>query len=409
MMYDRTPFARRASTAIVLVCALAASPALSRTRAGVDVSLSGRAASNPFNQARAGEVVFSISPDIEPWLTYENVNTEVEARGGLLIDQYSRFYDRATSGSANLTLRRRVSETVLLRTGASYLDSTLGVHENLLLRNDPANVEIPAGTPLPDLGTAGTQTRVQTVSGRVGADFTLSALDSMSVDFTGNVTASDLPRTGSTSNSSDFRNLTGNFSYRRKINERASGTVSVQYSDVNYFRTLQGDGSIISPQAGFSYKLGRRYNVDISLGATFARFKTASGATQNFTVLAGSARLCGTIQGGNICLNAGRTAQPTVLGGISSSTDVALSLDKRLDLKNLINLTARYSRTSQNDVINSFSRDFVGAIGTYSRKFNDRLSGFVSPGFSKTYGGAVSQDANYEIRAGVTYRFGSLR
>lgn len=399
------PRSLRSATALcAILCATAlAAPAMAGTRAGVDVALSGKVSTNPFNGSNPGSAVVAISPSISPFLTYQDPDTVAELRGSVMMDQYTRVYGRNTNGDVQANIQQQVSHAFALRAGADYFNSNVGLHDLLLARTTAADAVIPIGTPLPDVSIAGLRTHMTTISGNLGADIKLSQRASMNVNFSGALSRSDA------STISDFVNESAYVGLSRRISPRTSATASIQFSNIDYFKTDRGDGTIISPQLGITRQISQRISLGLNIGATIANSNALNGTKNNFTVLSGSLRLCDEIDHGAICLNAARTAQPTALGGIAASTDIALNVDRRFGRDNTISLTARYSRVEQANERLGFKQDFVGMMVTYNRQISNRVSAFITPSYSKSFDNVAPRDGNFEVRAGIRARFGALQ
>lgn len=398
-------FIGRAAVAGVLGFGGLVSPALADTRAGIDVALTGRVSRNPFgvdaNQGDATTV--AISPDISPWLTLSDPDTRAEFHGDLLIDQYARRYGTDTTGFADASLVQNLSPGLTMRAGAHYTSSNIGVHNLLLNRQVAADVVGTPGELLPDVTTAGTRTRINTINARLGFDIAASQRDHFTIDFNGSRTRTSVP------GSSDYLYGTATLGYDRQVAEHTSATLTLQLSDVNYVNKLEGDGIIFNPQAGVKQQLGPNWELSISAGASIARIKRASGVSDSFTTFSGNARLCDRLSNGQFCLSAARTAQPTAIGGVSASTDATAELDLTLSREDRISATARYSRVDQSTALPGRTTDFVGGWVTYTRQFNDRFSLFVAPSYSKIFDDSATRPANWQLSVGVRYRFGAIR
>lgn len=388
--------------AAALCCgALAASPALADVRVGADAVLTGRVATNPFaaTSGSPNTTTVSISPEIAPWLVYEDPDSRVELRGDISVDQYTRIFGTDTTGSADLNIVQRLSPRLNLRGGANYVNSNMGLHNALLNRTFAADAPVLPGQLLPDLSIAGTRTRVQTVGARVGMDYTASELDTFNIDFSGSRTHTSL------ASGTNYLYGTAAFGYARKISDRTSATLSVKYNKIDYTGQREGDGTIINPLAGIKQQLGPNWSLDIGLGASFSNIKRADGSSENFTVFSGQARICDTFRRGVLCLNAARTAQPTAVSGVTISTDVSLDVDRRLSEHDRVNATMRYSKIEQSSILANTS-DFAGIWFNYTHEFNRDFSLMLSPSFSKIFDPTVSRKPNWQMNVAARYRFG---
>jgi hypothetical protein len=399
-------FGTVSAVAILLCAGLQSAPALAEVKAGVDVSLAGRVASNPFNDQSSGAAVVALSPSVEPWLSYEDPDTTVSARGNVLTDRYTQDYGSTTSALAGLDIRQAMSQRVTLTGGIGYSNSNNTSSAFLLQQGSTTDTAVPPGTPLPDISTLGLRIRTQTLNGHVGGGFVLSEYDSLSINLTAGLARSDA------SSTSDFNNAGGGLSYSRQLSGRTSALISVQFNKVDYLRTVQNDSTIISPLVGFQHQLGERLHLQASIGVSIARTKFAEGITTNSTALAGNAQLCGQIYRGGICLRASRTAQPGALGGISVATEASLNVDRVVSRSSSVSGGIRYSRNQQQSAVadtQGFAQDLLGVQISYSRTFSPRFSFFATPSYTKPFDSVASRSANIEVRAGLKYRFGAIQ
>lgn len=399
--------ARTLGCASVIATALGslgfASSAMADTRARVDVSMDGRVATNPFNLDSPGKAVLVASPRIAPWVQVLDSNTRIELSGQVLVDQYASRYGSDTTASANLSGEQQLSPNASLQGGVGYSNSILGAHAALLTRTGPADAVPDPGTPIPDVSIAGLRVRTESVNGQVSLSLRMSERDSFNLGANGSLSRSSLGR------NSDFNNAGASVGYSRRLSERTSASINVQVSKVDYVAKREGDGTIISPQAGIKQQLSPTINLDVSLGASFAHIYNANGSAEDLTILSGQFSLCDKLDRSLLCLTADRTAQPMVIGGVSTSTNVSLGIDHVLNRRDRLSLTARYSRVDKSTIGLGRTTDFAGVLGSFSRQFNDRLSLYISPSYSKIFDDFSSRDANWQLSFSLRYRFGALR
>lgn len=378
-----------------------AAPALADTQAGADVSVSGRIASNPFLQEVAVSSL-SGSVHVDPWLRIIEERTRVELRGAFGANVYTRDQGTDTTAAGRLTASHEISSYVGISGGIGYRWSNASLH-NYLLARDSAADEPPLPTaPLPDVTLGGRRTRTQSLDANLGLNVRPSERDQVSLAL-----GAARSKFGS-GIASDYDNLTASVGYSRRLSERTSITADVQVARANYLDTRTGDGTIITPQAGLEYQISQRLSVGFSAGASFGRTHRADGSIQKFTSFSGDVRLCNTGQRTVLCLSGGRTAQATAVGGIVTVTNASLSYDYQLGERDTLTLTGRYSKNDISTRQLGSANEFYGASATFARRFNRRISVFVNPSFSKLADKVTPRKANYQLEAGLRFRFGAI-
>jgi hypothetical protein len=379
-----------------------ATPASADTRMGVNVSVGGSVDSNPY-LTNGGGVDVSGSVQIDPWLKLSDEVSSLNVFGSVTARQYAKSANGTDiSGTLNMAGSHRLSPYVTVNGGVSYLTSRNGINQGFFVvnPNDPAP---PITTPLPDISLAGTRTRSQSMTANAGISARLSALDQLGGSVTVSRSTYDSPA------GNDFNYLNGALNYSHTLSERMAITASVRYGKSNYFGTRVGDGTIISPEAGIDMKLSENLTLNASLGVSFSRSQLASGAKTKATALSGNARLCRTQIGGAMCLVAARTAQPTGLGSIETLTSISVNYDTRLSSRDSINagIGANFSNRDTAPVTGPRASKYYSANATWSHSFSRRLSGYVSPSYSRVSDPSNSYDS-FRVSAGLRLTFGAI-
>jgi hypothetical protein len=378
-------------------------PASADTRMGVDVAAGGSVESNPY-LSRNSSADASGSLQIDPWLTVSDDVSSVDIRGNLNLQRYTqRSNGTDISGTANLATSRRLSPYVSLSGGLNYI-TTLNGTNLTFVGISPTDPPPPPTTPLPDITLGGGRIRTQSLAGNLGMSLRLSPLDQVGASFTASRFASN------SGSGRDYKYLNGGLNYSRTLSERTSLLASVRYARSNYDGTAVGDGTIITPEIGMRRTLSPSMTLSVSLGASFTRSKRADGTIEKFTSLSGDARICRNQETAAICLVAGRSAQPTSLGGISAVTNIALNYNKRVSRRDTVTFGLGFNGTNSSD--DSLTRGLETsksyfASGTWAREFDRRLSAFVSPSYSRIMNSSNSYNS-FRLSAGVRYKFGAI-
>jgi hypothetical protein len=399
----RSLYSSAAAGAILLGALVIASPAQADIKGGVDVSLAGRVASNPFNQQNPGGAVVSASPSADPWLTYDDPDTMIGLRGNVVTDRYSGNYGTTTTGLLNVTATQKMSSRLSLNGNVSYANSNNATNAFLAQSALAPGTTLPIGTPLPDVSVVGLRVKTEGLNGRLGASYALSEYDSLSVNVLAGMTRTNL------SGTSDYNNLGGGLSYSRQLSPRTSAQISVQVNKVDYLRTSQGDGTIYNPSVGLTHKFSPGLELQANVGVSISQSKTFTGADLTSTSFAGNFQLCDKFRNGTLCARVARAAQPSVLGGITVSNDAALSYDRTIGQFTSVSASVHYGRNSQGALAGSFTQDILGVQLNYARSFSRRFSVFVTPSYSKIFDNIAPRGSDVEVRAGVKYRFGAIQ
>src|SRR3546814_766867 len=173
---------------------------------------------------------------------------------------------------------------------------------------------------------------------------------------------------------------------------------------VDYLGRRTGDSVILSPRAGIRQQLSDRLSLVADAGISYVRTKLGNGSHSTLVSFAGSVGLCDRLPNRSLCVSAGRSAQPTALGGVSTVTTASVNYDARLSRVDRVSLAGRYGRTNEDGVGLPGVRitDFLGASATYSRDLNDRIAFTVTPGYSKIFDDVQPPSANSSLMFGVT-------
>lgn len=377
-------------------------PALAETRAGVNISASGKVATNPFQQVD-GETAFAGSATIAPWLQIIGDQSSINLNGNVTVDEWTQDYGTDTSAAVRLDAQKQLSPYFSISGGGGYSTTRSGIQQALLSRNTPADELLPPTTPLPDVTFGGVQTRTESFNARLGLGWKPGPRSNVDLTVAGYGSRFD------SLDGADYNNLSANLGYSHKLTDRTSITANVGFSKSDYLDTRAGDGNIITPQVGVDWMIGSTWTLGASAGASFAKTHRADGSHDNFTSFSGNVRLCNTGERAVLCVNAAQAAQPTALGGISTVLSVGVSYDRRLGERDNLILTARYSSSDHDsDVTSEGTQEFYGASATLNHEFSRRFTAYVSPSYSKVSDTIGSREANFQLDVGVRFRLGAI-
>lgn len=398
------------SSALLLAAGLNGAAAAQQPQVTVDVSAGGSVSTNPFLYVDS-ETAGAVNLGVRPVILWEDEVVRTIIDGDLRLAQYTRRYGSDFSGRIGVASDRKIDERTTLRIASTYQSSRSAVQDGFFFSleepADPNSSPVPEIPPV-DTSIAGIRTRRQSASASIGISHTLDEVSSFDAG---------ISLDGAFVNDNagfDYRNLSGQFGYQRKLSENLSLTASVQGGLVDYIGRRTGDSTIISPQIGIRQQLNSRLSLVAGAGISYVSTDVGTGRNRGRVTFSGDVGLCDRGLNQTMCVTASRSAQPTALGGVSSVTAVAVNYEVELTRNDRLAIAGRYGRTDQNGntglPLQTRITDIIGASATYSHKLNDRVSLVVTPGFTKIYGDTQGRrDANYSLMVGVTIRFGKLR
>lgn len=376
----------------------------------VDVSVGGSVSTNPFLYADKGTALAG-NVGVRPLILWQDEVGQTAIEGDLRLAQYTNRYGTDLSGRIGVSSNRRLDEKTTLSLSSSYQSLRSAIQNNFLLAGqdplNPSNDPIPVIPPV-DTTIAGIRSRTQAANASVGVTRVIDEVSTINagVSLTGSFVSDNA--------GFDYRNLSGQIGYERKLTERFSLTAGLQGGVVDYLGRSTGDSKIFSPQIGIRQQLTSRLTFVASAGISYVVTDIGAGNDAKRTSFSGSAGLCDRGLDRNLCISASRSAQPTALGGVSSVTAIAANFDVVLSQKDRVSLAGRYGKTDQRGDTGLPTQvrvtDIIGVSGTYSRQLNDRMTFTVTPGYTKIYGDTQGRrGSNASLMVGVTMRFGKLR
>lgn len=393
----------------------AASPAYAQSvRTTLSVSIDGSAASNPF-LLPDGDAAGSATISIDPAVFIEDERGDVAVRSNLRYSQYTSRYGGDEAGRLAANARYALDERTRATASAYVSSSRTPLRDNLafglgnLLEPDGIeNFEVPFLDPTISGGFA----RVTRFGADAGIGYTLNPTSSINAGLSASMTEFD-------GVGIDYRDVSGRVGYSRRLSERTTVGANFQLAHVDY-RGGQGGSTIATPSVDLQLQLSETMTLSGDVGFSYVDSDRA-GSSQNSFVFAGNVQLCNRGLRSALCLGASNSARPTAFGDISRVTSLAANYDLRLSEVDRFSVGARYTRTGSeigddqitvtNDDGMSFGlagwRELYGIDARYNRELTDRVSVFISPSFLTISDDVEDREPNYELRAGVTIRFGA--
>lgn len=399
MMKSAVPLALASGS---MICS---APALAETQFYTDVSLGAGWSSNPYLQNGPSSSSISGSVTVIPRLTLTEDVTTFDLRGLARIEEFDEDIRTNTAYGLDASVAHSLSDRTQLRARAGFQGSIVGVNSGFF--NPPDVIDTNFLPPIADdIGLNGTNQRRTTFQGGAGISHSLSEVDSISLD----VSASAV-RFGDAIVQDEYNFFSQNVGYSRVLSETTSIGVSLGLSQVNYLNQSQGDSDIISPAITFEQQIGPDFNLSGSAGVSFARVDNGPLGKTNSTDFSGAFSLCRQGQSNNFCLSGSRQTLPSAFDGVRSQTSIGLGYSQKLSRKNDFSVSAGYSRSSNpvlgpNQVATE-TLEYVRGSATFNHRFQDRITGFISVGYSDSYQQGISREANTQASIGIRIRFGN--
>ena len=380
------------------------SPALAETQFYTDVSLGAGWSSNPYLQNGQSSSALSGSVTVVPHLTLTEDVTTFDLRGLARIEEFDEDIRTNTSYGIDGSVTHSLSERTELRARAGFRGSIVGVNDGFFNPGDviDENFLPPVAD---DIGLNGTNQRRTTYQGGVGISHSLSEVDNISLDLSATAV-----RFGDTIVQDEYNFFSQSVGYSRVLSETTAIGATLGLSQINYLNQSQGDADIISPAITLEQQIGPDLVFSGSAGVSFARVDNGPLGKTNSTDFSGAFSLCREGETSNFCLRGSRATLPSAFDGVRSQTTVGLGFSRKLSRRNDLSLNASYSRSSDPVLgptqVATETLEYVRGSATFNHRFQDRISGFVSVGYSDSYQRNFSREANMQVGIGITIRFG---
>jgi hypothetical protein len=404
-------FARRLRARIALLATASATAIMpmsihAETVAGVDVSLGGTVASNPYLLTRDDTGSVGVNGTIRPFVIATEDATTVRLEGILLIENFDD-YGTDESAEVSASILHNLNERTTVSADVGFRSSEAGARRfyggGNLDNLQPG--EFPDYGPIdPTLGNvSGRSSRLDVNAGLRQAVSARGTVDlSMGIGLTRVEGAFG----------QDYRDSRTAFSYAQTISERTSVRFSADVGYADYFDRRAGDGLFATTLVGADHQLSESMYGSFQLGVSYADVKSALGGREDLTSWAADLKLCDALARGNLCLNASRSAQPTSLGGITMVSAIGADYSRAIGIDGHASFTATYSKSGLSDspvLLGRRKSEIAYVAGTYNHRLGDRVSAYVTPSFTANEDQFAGNAENYQVEVGITYRFGTLR
>jgi len=393
--------------AVAGASAVTAVPARSEPITTIPISSGLSVSSNPFlregAQAKSGQSVFL---EAQPTIAWRTETSDVTLDGQVRVDRFLKTYRDDLSVRIGLAANQEVSERTRVRAHASARSARANGADVLLQNAGFGGPTIPSGSPeapvLPDVSFGGLRGRTTTLEAEIGVNHAVDDYSALSFDL-----GTSLNRYKD-SNSRDSRAANANATFQRRLSERGSLDVSLEAVVVDYLGRREGDGFALSPTLGWQQRLSSQTTFTVAAGLSLTRITEPLGTHDSTVSLAGRASLCSRGSRFDYCGRIDRSARPTSEGGLSSVLSAGVSGQFRLNRRDRIAMDASYGRSSEALLTGSRRTELAQASMTLSREFDQRLSAFFTPSYTKSFREPVSPKANFALRMGVRFRFGAI-
>ena len=375
----------------------------------LSVDISGKVgyATNPFLEYEALNLdtdVVTATISVSPQILFPGETGNFRLSGNFQHTEYSRQYRSKQSYSVSAGWDQRLSERFSMRAGANLDSAVIGSDQIFAAPIDGgAGVDPDQPPVVDDITLLGSRQRRLSIRTMVGMSYQPSARDRISLDLSAAFTRYPNPTTFD-----EYNQYTSHLGYSREVAAETFVGVTVGVSRSNYLGTPEDDGTVITPQLTASAKVDQRWTISGTLGASIARINDVVGEVRQ-TSLAGSFGACRKDERSNFCFTANRSALPSSFGGIRTQTGVGSSFGYRLGERTDISASANYSWADQSILGTANSVEYFTATMTLNRRLSERVSGFISDGYSDSYGGTFPREANIQVNAGIRVTLGDRR
>lgn len=393
--------ALRLIPAACVSCAIFPSFAVAETTSGVSVSASAGFDTNPFLGISNDSEVASFRLEVAPSVSYSDGVSEINLQTRAEHIEYLGKSGSAQNLSTSVAARHRLNErtTVTANFGLASSESQSDFIELQNIPGQPLNPGLPDGL-VDDITLLGTQTRRTAVTAGGSIVYQPSQFDEIS--FSSDLNLERYPRN---SGLDDYDSVSQRLSYSRVLNESVSVGGMLEYSvgDFKYIRF--GDATTLSPKFLIKARLGGRFDLNSTLGASFTSVNTPQGELKT-TAIAGSASLCYRGAQDNFCINGQRQTVPTAIGGVRNITSLGTSYSVKLSSRDTFQSGTSYSRASAPIIGGTTKLDSLRIFGRLERRLNERAGIFVSGAYSNSSDTLSIKRSNIQAQLGITIRYG---
>jgi hypothetical protein len=395
------------AAALTAIAGFTAHSANAETHQSVDVSLSGRAVTNPYLDSASGSWSGVGTISIDPRISINNELSTLVLTGDFRLSQHTRRYGTDESLAIGAAAQSRLSERTVISGGLNLTSSRSGALDVLQIAPTPLPDQPQTVSPdviLPDISAVGQRSRVNRYFGHVGVTHILSPTSNIGVNLSGGYT--ETSRRGGQNYAQ--ANLAVDLEHTLSPRTSLLGTLNIGGSD--YSGTAFRDAVFVTPLVGVKSSLSEDTKLTVQAGATLTRFK-GGGDHADF---AANVSLCHEWLHSSLCGAASRSAAPTAYDGVSTYTSAGLTYSLQSGSADHFSLGAHYGQTK--GLLNSASAlsrstRLLGISGEYSHEFGTRTFAFVRPSvtryISSTSSGSSTR-TSFQIEIGIRQRFGDL-
>lgn len=386
-------------------------------RSGVEVSASAQATSNPYLDSNSGDYVGAGSIEIRPWVAKRTETDEIDLSGFVNLRGFTSRYDVESSygGSVRATsrLNNRTSAYGTMDIVSSSARSSLQSFGRLPGVADPIAPENPIPTfPIgDDLALIRLPGRTTSVSILAGADRVLDARSSAG----GNIAYQKVSTGDSRGLGYDSISLGANYSMQWSTRTTIGLGASISRSR---YEGPSPESTIMGGRVSIKHQAGEFWNLSASAGLSGSRTDSSIyGPSDTALAVVGDVSACYRRDTQSFCANAGRSQQPSVLGGARALTNVGFLLNQRLSARNRVDASVGYSFSDEDPTFPGSTRsvEILSLRTTFTRSLNPRLDGYIFASGSRVYDdGAtpvndLATGSSVAFGAGIRVRLGSLR
>jgi hypothetical protein len=393
-----------------VLATLVSTGAPAQTHGSVDVSAGIVAASDPFLVGGNDTAAVGANITIDPSIFYEDDTTTFTLQGRVSVDQYFDRYGTDESVALRANGRHRLDERTSLLASSSFTSSrSVSRHVFGLGQLDPGGVgpgEFPE-QPIIDPTLGGLGGRTTSLRASTSLERLLSPTSSVQAGASVGLTRINQAI------GEDYRDAAITLGYSKRLSERSVALVNGEVSLVDYLNQPVGDGRLVTIMAGLERRLSDSVSVSGQAGVTAVWTDLPGGDSDQRLSFAASLDLCRQNARTSLCATGSRRARPTLAGGISNVTALALSYGRSIGVRGHASLSGSYGRSTRNfapgNPLASQGSEVLGIAASYDHELNTRMSAYIAPSFSSASNRGLARRENYQVMLGIRYRLGRVR
>ena len=396
------------ATATATVIALVPIGVRAQTRANLDVSVGGTAASNPYLLNGSDTKAAGGNLTLAPSLTFLDGDTSVSLNGSVDLEKFADKYGLDESVQFGAKGEHRVNERTTISADVGFRSSESAARRFFggadLSELEPG--EFPDSPVLdPTLGS---------INGRTSRiDVNASVEHLLSPNSALTATAGMGLTKAESASGEDFRDANVVLNYSRQLTVRTSLLATIDAGYADYLGRQIGDGLFANGMAGVDHQFTESLHLSVQLGVSVAEVESLAGLKETSVSWAGNVDFCDRTARGALCARASRSAQPTSLGGLTTVNSVGVSYARSFGPVSSVSASATYSRTNRSLAagfpLSSSHTELAAVSSTYRHKLGERLSAYLTPSFTSISDDFSGARENYQVLLGISYHFGPVR